>query len=229
MTEVEWLSCTYPKPMLAFLKGKASDRKLRLFAVACCRRIWHLLTDDRSRKVVQLSEKYAEYSASHDELTMALNEAIEAAQTGRPPSDAAEAACFEMAVNDLGMTGAADAAADAAAHATATTAYQEAAGYDYDPAAISAERVEQYRLLADIVGNPFHPTTLDPVWTAWKDAPVVRLAQGIYEERAFDRLPILADALEKAGCTDRDILDHCRGPGTHVRGCWVIDLLLGKE
>jgi hypothetical protein len=54
------------------------------------------------------------------------------------------------------------------------------------------------------------------------------MAQAIYNERGFDRLPILGDALEDAGCTDRDILDHCRGPGPHVRGCWAVDLLLGK-
>jgi hypothetical protein len=54
------------------------------------------------------------------------------------------------------------------------------------------------------------------------------LAQAIDDERAFDRLPILADALEDAGCTDADLLNHCRGPGLHVMGCWVVDMLLGK-
>jgi hypothetical protein len=63
----------------------------------------------------------------------------------------------------------------------------------------------------------------------WNDGIVIKLAQAIYEERAFDRLPILADALEEAGCSDTEILAHCRGPGPHVRGCWVVDLLLGKE
>jgi hypothetical protein len=63
----------------------------------------------------------------------------------------------------------------------------------------------------------------------WNDGAVVKLAESIYTERAFDRLPILADALEDAGCTDAAVLDHCRGPGPHVRGCWVVDLVLGKE
>jgi hypothetical protein len=81
-------------------------------------------------------------------------------------------------------------------------------------------------LLQDIFGNPFRPVTADPEWLT---ATAVALAQTIYAERAFDRLPILADALEDAGCDNADILAHCRGDGPHVRGCWVVDLILGKE
>src|SRR5581483_3643837 len=72
-------------------------------------------------------------------------------------------------------------------------------------------------------------TALQREWLTWNDSLVRRLAQAIYDERAFDRLPILADALEEAGCTNADILNHCRQPGEHVRGCWVVDLLLGKS
>jgi hypothetical protein len=89
-----------------------------------------------------------------------------------------------------------------------------------------AEEVGQVGLLRDIFGNPFRPVAVDP---AWRTATVVSLAQAIYDERAFDRLPILADALEDGGCTNADVLDHCRQPGEHVRGCWVVDLVLGKE
>jgi hypothetical protein len=81
-------------------------------------------------------------------------------------------------------------------------------------------------ILRDIFGNPFRPVTLDPRWLT---ASVVDLASAIYEERAFERMPILADALMDAGCDNDDILNHCRGDGPHVRGCWVVDLLLGKE
>lgn len=80
-------------------------------------------------------------------------------------------------------------------------------------------------LLRDIVGNPFRPIALDP---AWLTTTVHSLAQTVYDERAFDRLPVLADALEDAGCANHELLSHCRGPGSHVRGCWVVDLLLGK-
>ena len=90
-----------------------------------------------------------------------------------------------------------------------------------------AERQVQTSLLGDIFGPLiFRPVTCDP---AWRTATVTSLAQAIYEERAFDRMPILADALEGAGCTNGDILDHCRGGGEHVRGCWVVDLVLGKS
>jgi hypothetical protein len=94
--------------------------------------------------------------------------------------------------------------------------------------------VQQLALLSacvrDIFGNPFRRSPpLPPSVLAWNDASIRRIAEGIYDERAFDRLPILADALEEAGCTNTDILNHLRGPGPHVRGCWVVDLLLGKE
>jgi hypothetical protein len=81
-------------------------------------------------------------------------------------------------------------------------------------------------LIRDIFGNPFRPVAFDP---AWRSEAAVGIAAGIYEERAFERLPILADALQEAGCEHPDILTHCREPGTHVRGCWVVDLLFGKE
>ena len=69
----------------------------------------------------------------------------------------------------------------------------------------------------------------DPSWLAWNGGTVFNLAQGIYDQRAFDSLPILADALEEAGCQDADILGHCRQPGPHVLGCWAVNLLLGKS
>jgi hypothetical protein len=77
-----------------------------------------------------------------------------------------------------------------------------------------------------IFGNPFRPVAVDP---AWLTSTVVQLAQGIYDDRAFDRLPILADALQDAGCDNDDVLNHCRGDGPHARGCWVVDLVLGKS
>ena len=90
------------------------------------------------------------------------------------------------------------------------------------------QRKGQVSSLRDIF-NPFRtPPSVLPSWLAWNDGAVRKMAQVIYDDRAFDRLPILADALEDAGCDNADILAHCRGPGPHVRGCWVVDLLLGK-
>src|SRR5262249_18435688 len=92
-----------------------------------------------------------------------------------------------------------------------------------------AEWQAQCALLRCIFGNPFHPRpAINPTILAWNDATIRRLAQAIYDERAFDRMQILADALEEAGCDIAEILSHLRGPGPHVRGCWVLDLLLGK-
>jgi hypothetical protein len=89
----------------------------------------------------------------------------------------------------------------------------------------AAEKVVQAALVRCIFGNPFRPVTLDP---SWLTSTVTALARGIYDEWAFDRLPILADALQDAGCDNEDVLKHCRGAGPHARGCWVVDLLLGK-
>jgi hypothetical protein len=81
-------------------------------------------------------------------------------------------------------------------------------------------------LVRDVFGNPFRPVAFH---ARWRTADTVGLARGVYEDRAFDRLPLLADALMDAGCADEDILAHCRSDGPHVRGCWVVDLVLGKE
>ena len=89
-----------------------------------------------------------------------------------------------------------------------------------------AEKAIQTRFLRDIFGNPFRLVAIEP---AWLTETVVGIARGIYEDRAFERMPILADALQDAGCEHPDILTHCREPGVHVRGCWVVDLVLGKS
>lgn len=101
---------------------------------------------------------------------------------------------------------------------------------------LEREAMAQCQLAHDIFGNPFHPVTIDPAWLAWNNGTIVKLAQTIYDERELPsghldtgRLAILADALEDAGCTNADILAHCRSAGPHVRGCWVVDLLLCKE
>jgi hypothetical protein len=90
------------------------------------------------------------------------------------------------------------------------------------------ERLSQAALLCDVFGNPFRPVDSDCDWLTWNDGTIPKLAGAIYDDRRFDELPILADALEEAGCDSADILGHLRGPGPHVRGCWAVDLLLGK-
>jgi hypothetical protein len=99
-----------------------------------------------------------------------------------------------------------------------------------------AEAAVHVRLLREVLGNPFRPATIEKSWLKWRDSTIPNLAQAAYDDRELpsghlkaDKLAILADALEEAGCTNADILRHLRGPGPHVRGCWVVDLLLGKE
>lgn len=235
MTEEEWLACTDPQKMLEFLRGKASERKLRLFAVACCRRVQHLVMDNRCCEALNAAEAY-----SDDLITVAdLNIACDAA---RAAQDEVVDSRMAHLLRRAGWS-----AAEAVVRTTqpessewtefhARLAVRWKAEKDADKrkksvaeAAAVAEGKAQVSLLHDIFNNPFRPVSLDSAWLAWNDGTVQKIAKAIYDGRAFDRMPILADALEESGCTNADILAHCRQPSEHVRGCWVVDLLLGKE
>jgi hypothetical protein len=215
VTEAEWLSSADAQPMLQYLKDGPGPRKRRLVAVACCWRIGHLLTQN-GRKAVEAAERFADGLIEEPELTAAMG-AVGHPRTN-PRFRAAEAARFTSYPPLMDWT---SAAANVAV---------DAVWYDEQdrpiPEKRAAEESAQAHLLRDVVGNPFRPLTADP---AWLTSTVVALAEGIYAERAFDRLPILADALQDAGCDNAEVLDHCRGPGPHARGCWVVDLLLGKS
>jgi len=153
-----------------------------------------------------------------DDLGRAAVELAEEYADGRAGSDALRAA--RHACRGCGVGAAWYAAASRPAVAARNAAVSALAGV-----APKAERAAQIQLLRDILGNPFRPVTVDP---AWRTPAVVALAEDIYQHRDFERLPILADALRDAECDNSDVLDHCRGPGPHVRGCWVVDLVLGK-
>jgi hypothetical protein len=221
MTEQEWLKATDPWLMLRYLKGKASERKLRLFAVACCRRSWHLLIDNRSRQAVEVAERYADGEADKEVLADA-KAAAQAARIALEPergphlSSAPKWAAWEPCTPSV-FCWAAILAADNAARRTDVEENQERKALCY--------------FLRDIF--PFCP----PHWDAsWRMPELIALAQSAYDDRLLpegtlnpSRLAILADVLEAAGCDNAEILNHCRQPGEHVRGCWVVDLLLGKE
>jgi hypothetical protein len=220
MTEAEWLACTDPKPMLKFLRGRASERKLRLFAVACCRRIQHVYSDE-GRGALERTEELADgligrkewlarVGITHIGVDAAVACANQALLSFQLPLDA--------------VSGAARAAGLWSAYAAGT----EAAWGAPRAAVEAAERVLQADLLRDIVGSPLRAQRIDPAWLRWNDGTAARLAQDIYSGRRFGDLPVLADALEDAGCTDEWVLGHCRRRGEHVRGCWVIDLLTGR-
>jgi hypothetical protein len=99
-----------------------------------------------------------------------------------------------------------------------------------DQTALQASRRVRASVLRDIFGNPFRPSRpVDPAWLTFNGGGARNLAQSVQDSGGFDRLPLLADALEDAGCTDAGLLGHLRGPGPHVRGCWAVDLVLGKS
>ncbi len=266
--------------MLQFLQGKASNRKFRLFALACCRRVQHLMVHDVSCRALEVAQKFADGQASADELETANDAASDVAHlpfgehaASWPPVSswyAARAACgAEIAARSAPASryeesdqGNALYVAWAAGAATATDGirWDDAAwdkvlfaawaryygdpgdrwgdfclseapfelGWDdfADYSGWVAERKVQTSLVHDLFGNPFRPVTIDHRWLT---STVVDLASAIYDEKALDRMPILADALMDAGCDNDEIISHCRGSGPHVRGCCVVDSILGKS
>jgi hypothetical protein len=219
MTEAEWLACDDPQPMLVFLRGIASDRKFRLFACACCRCIWHLI-GPAHRPVVEVAERYADRLASEDELHAAWEQGhISLTVRGLESRHWGDFAATTTALNKYKGRSWWSRAASAAERA-------RTAG--------KAEGIIQAALLRETVGLvPFRPVALDP---DLRTPTVLSLAQAAYDERHLpsgeldaERLLVLADALEDAGCTDATILAHLRSPGPHVRGCWPLDLLLSRE
>jgi hypothetical protein len=218
--------------MLDFLGARAGDRKRRLFMAACCRRVWRLLPDARSRRAVEAAERYSDGAAGVRELAAAHSKAV--AVPGHGIRHVAWAAYWTSSrtlsdsIVDNVRHNTAQAAAREAHDVEVTTRGGAAKPVAAYTAGAAAEARRQADLLRDLFGDPFRPAVLDPAWLTWKDGTVPKLARAVYDDRRFADLPILADALEEAGCMDADILAHCRKGGEHFRGCWVLDLLLGK-
>jgi hypothetical protein len=224
MTEAEWLTCTDPQRMLEFLRGTVSERKLRLFACGCCYRLhdlWGMM--DGCLEAVEFANLYADGGAAREDLKLVRDDlSVIDDYYGSSEAIRFHALDCVMAI-PLG---------DVSGLANRIIEYFEKQHYWTEAeleADQEAERVLQCEILRDFFGNPFRPVAVEPSWLTWNGGTVPRLAQSIYDERAFDHLPALADALEGAGCTNADILGHCRQSGQHVRGCWVLDLLLGKK
>jgi hypothetical protein len=240
MTEGEWVECDNPDRMRHYLwppdhgwrrvpfftffgfrplRGKL-QRKLRLFACACCRHVWRSISSESSRRLVEASELFADGLMKRESLR-AVYKAAEVERLAR----GIVMDCFAAA----SMTATDDAvAASWTVPFNADELLRDLSGAK-DETAIAAEEKWRANCLRDIFGNPFRPVSVNPGWLAWKEGAVRKMAQMIYDDRSFSDLPILADALEEAGCADPAILAHCRAGGEHVRGCWVVDLLLGKE
>jgi hypothetical protein len=220
MTEDEWVTSIDPQTMLWLVRGQVSERKLRLFAVACCRLVWHLLVDERSRRAVEVAERFADGGATQQEL--------EAAR-----SDAWQFTLYEVweeEAPDLGADAlnAADAPAWAAEWSPEAIRAVVAVQRSLGPTGAAA----QADLLRCIFGNPLRFFTLD----APPSHVARQLAQVAYDDRRLPdgtldlgRLAVLADALEDGGCDDPQILGHLRGPGPHSRGCFAVDAVLGRS
>jgi hypothetical protein len=232
------------------------ERKSALFACACCRRIWHLLPTEACRRTVEVAERYADGLATDRERYAARSSASASAAEERVPLDdgrytpyrellAREEAPSVHAVRaTMALVGGEEFAADIVAREAAEELARNAVrvrkrkGFRHGTLAgtydgMRAEEAAQSLLLRDVVGNPFRPSPdLGDVWLA---GIVWKVGDAAYERRSLpsgaldpSRLAVLADALEEAGCTDPTILGHLRGPGPHVRGCWAMDLVLGK-
>jgi hypothetical protein len=240
MTEAEWLECKDPKKMLEFLGGKVGDRKDRLLSLAFCRRYRSLLTDHRSQMAFEVVERLADGLANHNEVVAAIDATLHALQD-------TEAAARRTYVEDdgkqvvffpsfVGMFQFSRGSSEWDQHYNAHLG--SAILRFFPPQNVQVERpaatehIAQAILVLDIFGNPFRPVLIDPKCLT---PTVTSLAAAAYEERSLPsgeldptRLAVLADALEEAGCQDQSVLDHLRSPGPHVRGCWPLDLILGR-
>ncbi len=217
MTEYEWSVCRDAAPMVAFVEKKATDRKLRLFAVACARLLCDRLRGGDMRETLELGERLADGLASENDRLRGLTNLHDISLnydslTGcywltRPQE---EVSAYNAALLILARF-------SGSCIFTNRISWKEAA---------RATGEQQPDLLREIFGNPFAPVSVDPQWLT---PTVVDLARTIYDLKAFDRMSELADALQSAGCDNEAILNHCRTGGPHVRGCWALDLILGKS
>jgi|SRR5579883_985621 len=193
-------------------------RKERLFACACCRRLWGYLIDKRSRAAVEAAEQFADGLIDREKLDRAREAAILAAHIAATPD------IFYLAPEDAAEC-VASPNRDAVFEMAPTRVLQISVALERR--SLRQEQREQVDLFRDLFGNPFRKVKLPP---SWRTDTAMSLARTMYESRDFSAMPILADALQEAGCDNDDILAHCRDPKqVHVRGCWVVDLILGKS
>jgi hypothetical protein len=211
-------------------------RKFYLFLAEVGRRVRHLMTEPGPVKMIDDCERCAEGLIDEGDLSDLSDEN----RTWKEETDASQGAnqlfywvADRFKVHSRGVRWVENVfpflAAVGAGLLTPDASYETIQAVSVHPVwtdALDRTRREWGDLVRDIYGpNPFHPVTLEP---AWRTAAAVSLARVMYDTRDFAAMPILADALQDAGCDSADILAHCRGSGPHVRGCWVVDLVLGK-
>jgi hypothetical protein len=210
MTEARWHRTGRYNQLLDFLGVRLTRRKQILFGCGCARQLWHLLTHEVNRQAVQTSERHADGRARKAEMRRAWG-AIEwePVMYTEWPIDMVTA---WVPYRDI----------------TWNEAHEK--GLDDERQRPEAVRERGWSdVIRELFGNPFRPVEAVPQWLTGNDGTAAKLAQTIYDEYAFDRLPILGDALEDAGCDNVRLLAHCRQRGPHYRGCWALDLILGKD
>jgi len=249
MTENQWLRCTDPSDMLQFVwtqqqsgikswigclfrgnwrKTKPiSNRKVQYVLRACCRRYSQFFADERDKNALQMADMFVEGLVSEQELREASRGCSDGARymaeaclnpelSSGPPDN------FSTSHPAIAVTQFIYSICDSAVPERSLSQHSSLEWQSIR----AAEQAAIANLIREVIGNLFHPVAIDPRWLT---STVVDLARAIYDEKAFDRMPILADALMDAGCDSEEIIAHCRRSGEHVRGCWVVDLLTGRK
>lgn len=222
MTEAEWFGFSETDDLCLAISRVGGERSRRLFVAACLHDCSKLLPAEGA-VLADLNEQIADGRAPASRLVRLRRQQSQRRQEGLYAGQVLHAAVNPVAV--WAATGTTWHAWSLAASTAATRWLSQTQWHEEYTQARDAAKARHFNLFRCIHGNPFRPVTFAP---AWLTPTVVGLAAAIYEERAFDRLPILADALQDAGCEDEQVLGHCRGDGPHVRGCWVVDGVLGK-
>lgn len=244
MTETEWFADTTSLALMThhLFGGGEGRRRARLFACACCRRVWHLI-DVAARRIVEIAEALADGQATEAELQTAANpddfDNLEARFYGviGPQLSKHEyqvtVAAMALAEPRLDILSAGAIARDTAVCPSQDFYWSPRMGRkaitEYAEGDLSMVR----RLIHEVFGNPFRPVAFN---AAWRVPLVTSLAQATYDVRSLpsgefdsDRLAVISDALEEAGCSNSGLLSHLRSPGPHIRGCWAVDIILGNE
>jgi hypothetical protein len=232
LTEEQWLTCDEVLRLMLHLRQHCrisrvpgGRRRLRLVACAFCRRAWHLM-GQRQRELLEVVERAADGRAGRQELAGVTAELQPFLPTDRPTDGVTE--LLAGAIYSAASPSPLHAAEYSRGVVTRALFLAEEQGRPGNPEAPRYDRWMGAELLRDIFWVPHRPRpTLDPACLAWEGGRVTQLARAIYDERRWQDLPILADALEEAGCGDADLLGHFRSGKEHARGCWAVDLILG--
>lgn len=227
--ESDWINCTDPSALLKYIRPNASRRKLRLFAVGCCRRVQHLVIDE-AKDAINLAERYADGEVEESVRRITRGNAY-MFDWVHPPAFpyeeiahargcAKQSVCFVLARKGI------EAALNSSYYALfAATQYSRNIGIESD-LADQTEQKYQCDILRDIFRNPFRELAFDPLW---RTPEVINLAMSIYKNQSYECMPELREALMSAGCGEEAIIQHCQKDVLHVRGCWLIDLILEKK